>query len=293
MTRLLLIGRNGQVGYELQRSLHTLGQILAPHRHELDLAKPEQIRQYIQDLKPEIIINAAAYTAVDAAENDAATAMLINGTAPGIIAEEAKKIGAAVIHYSTDYVFDGNKGTPYCETDPTNPLNVYGKSKLTGEEAIQAIGVPHLILRTSWVYGKHGSNFYNTMMRLARERTELSIVDDQTGCPTWSRTIAETTAQLIAQQLIIKNASYFSDCSGIYHLVSSGQTSWYHFAKLFLECDPHIDQQTLTTLKAISTADYPTPAKRPAYSVMSTDKLNASFKLQMPPWSDCVEMISA
>ena len=218
--------------------------------------------------------------------------MQINGTAPGIIAEAAKKIGASVIHYSTDYVFDGRKQTPYTETDPTNPVSVYGKSKLAGEKAIQSVGVPHLILRTSWVYGKYGKNFFNTIMRLARERTELSIVDDQIGCPTWSRTIAETTAQLIAQQLLTKRSDYFADCSGIYNLVSTGQTSWYNFAKRFLDLDPQKAEQTLTRLKPISTNEYPTPAKRPAYSVMSTQRLESTFNLVMPQWDDCVELIT-
>lgn len=293
MTRLLLIGRNGQVGYELQRSLHTLGQVIAPGRGELDLSNADQIRNCIRTLRPDIILNAAAYTAVDQAEQDIEQAMRINATAPGILAEEAKASGAAVIHYSTDYVFDGRKTAPYVETDPTNPINVYGKSKLVGEQAVQAAGGAHLILRTSWVYGKHGRNFYNTILRLARERRELGIVNDQIGCPTWSRTIAEATGQLIAQQLRTHTRGYFADCSGTYHLVSGGQTTWYEFARLFLECDPNRQQQTLVTLKAIGTADYPTPASRPAYSVLATDKLASTFGLHMPHWADAVRLLSA
>lgn len=292
MTRILVTGRNGQVGHELRRTLSTLGEVIAMDRNELDLSKPEQIRRQIHSVKPNFIVNAAAYTAVDQAESDAETAMLINGLAPGIIAEEAKKIGAAMIHYSTDYVFDGGKTTPYVETDIPNPVSVYGKTKLAGEQAIQAVGLPHLILRTSWVYGKHGKNFYNTILRLAHEREELGIVDDQIGCPTWSRSIAEATAQLIAQQLDKNNGEYFSGCSGIYNLVSSGQTSWYGFAKRFLELDPHKDRQVLKSLKAIGTANYPTPAKRPAYSVMSTEKLARTFNLRMPNWERSVELIS-
>lgn len=292
MTRLLVTGRNGQVGYELRRTLSTLGHILALGRDELDLSKPDQIRHQIETFNPDVIINAAAYTAVDQAESDVDSAMQINGTAPGIIAEAAKKVGAAVIHYSTDYVFDGSKTTPYLESDTPNPISVYGKSKLAGEQAIQAAGIPYLILRTSWVYGRYGKNFYNTILRLAHEREELGIVDDQIGCPTWSRTIAETTAQLIAQQLRSRSGDYFGDCSGIYNLVSSGQTSWYQFAKRFLDLDPRKAEQTLTSLKAISTEDYPTPAKRPPYSVMSTEKLASTFNLQMPEWDHCVELIS-
>lgn len=292
MSRILVTGRNGQVGYELRRTLVTLGEIIAVDRHELDLGQPEQIRQQIQTIKPDFIVNAAAYTAVDQAESDAETAMRINAIAPGIIAEEAKRIGAAVIHYSTDYVFDGSKTTPYLETDTPNPVSVYGKTKLAGERAIQAVDVPHLILRTSWVYGKHGKNFYNTILRLAHQREELGIVDDQIGCPTWSRSIAEATAQLMAQQLANDSADYFGDCSGVYNLVSSGQTSWHGFAKRFLELDPNRTGQMLKTLKAIGTADYPTPAKRPAYSVMSTEKIARTFKLHMPTWHECVELIS-
>ncbi|ALP52180.1 dTDP-4-dehydrorhamnose reductase [Candidatus Tenderia electrophaga] len=292
MSRILVTGRNGQVGYELRRTLVTLGEIIAVDRHELDLGQPEQIRQQIQTIKPDFIVNAAAYTAVDQAESDAETAMRINAIAPGIIAEEAKRIGAAVIHYSTDYVFDGSKTTPYLEIDTPNPVSVYGKTKLAGERAIQAVDVPHLILRTSWVYGKHGKNFYNTILRLAHQREELGIVDDQIGCPTWSRSIAETTAQLIAQQLTQAGGDYFDECRGIYNLVSNGQVSWHGFAKRFLELDPNREQQTLKRLKAIGTADYPTPATRPAYSVMSTEKLLGTFKLQMPSWELGVQLIS-
>lgn len=292
MTRILVTGRNGQVGHELRSTLSTLGEVVAVDRSELDLSKPDQIRRRITSFKPNFIVNAAAYTAVDQAESDADTALQINGIAPGIIADAAKRIGAALIHYSTDYVFDGSKTTPYLETDIPNPVSVYGKTKLAGEEAIRAVGLPHLILRTSWVYGRHGKNFYNTILRLAHEREELGIVDDQIGCPTWSRTIAEATAQLIAQQLANDSGDHFGNCSGVYNLVSSGQTSWHGFAKRFLELDPNREQQALKRLKAIGTADYPTPARRPAYSVMSTEKLARTFKLTMPNWEHCVELIS-
>lgn len=291
MTKILITGRNGQVGYELRRTLSTVGEIIALGRDELDLTKPDQIRTQIQTIKPDYIVNAAAYTAVDAAENDADTAMQINGTAPGIIAEVAQEIGAAVIHYSTDYVFDGSKTTPYVETDTPNPIGVYGETKLAGEQAIQAVDAPYLILRTSWVYGRYGKNFYNTILRLAHEREELGIVADQVGCPTWSCTIAETTAQLIAQQLT-DSAPSFSECSGIYNLVSKGETSWHGFAKLFIEQDKNKTNQKLKKLNAIATKDYPTPAKRPAYSVMSTEKLERTFKLCMPKWQQSVELIS-
>ena len=197
--KILLTGKNGQVGWELERSLQPLGQVIAFDRSGLDLASPDSIRAVIREVKPELIVNPAAYTAVDKAESEPDLAMAVNGVAPGIIAEEAKRLGAALIHYSTDYVFDGTKAEPYTEDDVPKPINVYGKTKLAGEQAVQAIGVPHLIFRTSWVYGMRGKNFLLTILRMAKEKDELRIVDDQFGAPTWSRMIAETTAQVLAQ----------------------------------------------------------------------------------------------
>ena len=223
--RILLTGKNGQVGWELQRTLAPLGEVVVLDRRQLDLSDPDQIRERVREISPDLIVNAAAYTAVDRAEAEPEPAMAVNGTAPGLLAEEAKRIGAAIIHYSTDYVFDGAKTTPYTEEDAPNPLNVYGRTKLAGEQAVQAAGVPHLILRTSWVYGMRGKNFLLTILRLAREREELKIVDDQIGAPTWSRTIAEATAQILTS-----GAWPVSGASGIYHLTASGSTSWYGFA---------------------------------------------------------------
>jgi dTDP-4-dehydrorhamnose reductase len=191
MTRILLTGKNGQVGWELQRTLATLGEVVTLDRQDLDLADPDSIRRVVREHKPNLIVNAAAYTAVDKAEEESDLAMVINGTAPGILAEEAKRLSAAIIHYSTDYVFDGSKNTPYTEEDAPNPLNVYGRTKLAGERAIQAVGAPYLILRTSWVYGMRGKNFLLTILRLARERNEIKVVNDQIGAPTWSRIIAQ------------------------------------------------------------------------------------------------------
>ena len=216
MSRILITGKTGQVGYELERSLQGLGEIIALDRSQMDLADLDQVRDVIRRIKPTLIVNPAAYTAVDKAESEPELALRINGEAPGVMAEEAHKLGAAMIHYSTDYVFDGSKDGSYVETDPTCPINVYGSSKLAGEQAIQATGIPHLILRTSWVYSTHGKNFLLTMLRLAKEREELSIVSDQFGAPTWSRTIADTTAHIVAQSLAASDQqAWWQACSGL------------------------------------------------------------------------------
>ncbi|AMP08579.1 dTDP-4-dehydrorhamnose reductase [Collimonas arenae] len=254
-------------------------------RSQMDLSDLAQVRDVVRSVKPDLIINPAAYTAVDKAESEPELAMRINGEAPGVMAEEAKKIGAAMIHYSTDYVFDGSKDTPYLETDRTCPINVYGKTKLAGEQAVQAAGIPHLILRTSWVYGMHGKNFLLTMLRLAQERDELRIVADQHGSPTWCRTIAEGTAAIVAQ---INDAQdgrdWLRQHSGIYNLTSQGQTTWYGFTKAILE---HANIDKKPRLTPISTQEYPLPATRPAYSVMSGEKFINNF-LNLPTWEDAL-----
>lgn len=292
--RILLTGRNGQVGYELRRSLAPLGEVIAPERQQLDLVNPDSIRSCIQSIKPDLIVNAAAHTAVDKAEQERDLAMAINATAPRVMAEEAECLGAALIHYSTDYVFDGSKGDgskgqPYLEDDAACPINVYGETKWAGEEAIRAVAGRHLILRTSWVYGMRGNNFLLSILRLARQREELGIVDDQIGSPTWSRMIAETTACIVAQQLAAAD-SLFEGSSGTYHLTSSGQTSWYGFARALLECDPNKSEQVLKQLKAITSADYPTPAARPKYSVLDVSKLQKQFNLKMPAWDESLRL---
>lgn len=275
---ILLTGKNGQVGWELQRTLAPLGEVVALDRQQLDLSNPAQIRERVREIKPGLIVNAAAYTTVDRAEAEPELAMAVNGTAPGILAEEAKRAGAAIIHYSTDYVFDATKTTPYTEEDAPNPINVYGRTKLAGEQAIQAVGVPHLILRTSWVYGMRGKNFLLTILRLAREREELTIVHDQIGAPTWSRTIAEATAQILA------SGAWPASAGGTYHLTASGSTTWYGFAKAILALDPKPSEQVCKRLIPIPTAAYPTPARRPAYSVLSNAKLKADFDVVLPGW---------
>ncbi len=292
MTKMLLIGKDGQVGYELRRTLASLGQVYAPGVDLLDLTKPEQIKNIIQTFRPEVIINAAAYTQVDKAEEETEAAMMINGTAPGIIAEEAKQVGACMIHYSTDYVFDGRLETGYCESDTPNPINVYGKTKLAGEQAVAAANIPYLILRTSWVYGGRGQNFLLTILRLANEREELAIVDDQIGSPTWSRLIAESTAQILSQQIALKQpCRHLEACSGLYHLTASNSTSWHGFAEAFLALDPQAKHHKLRSLKPIPSVEYPTPAARPQHSTLNTQKLQEQFGLTMPDWQDSLKLL--
>ncbi|MEW6063667.1 MAG: dTDP-4-dehydrorhamnose reductase [Bacillota bacterium] len=287
----MLTGKNGQVGWELQRTLAPLGQVVALGRQDLDLADPGQIRERVREIKPDIIVNAAAYTAVDRAEEEPELALALNGTVPGILAEEAKRINATIIHYSTDYVFDGDKETPYTEEDEPNPINIYGKTKLAGERAIQAVGVPHLILRTSWVYGMRGKNFLLTILRLAREREELRVVDDQIGSPTWSRMVAEATAQILAQVYspLTPYPSLLTDVSGIYHLSAGGHTSWYGFAKAILKHASHLTPNTLR-IHPIPASEYPTPARRPKYSVLGNERLNHRFALNLPDWCTQLEL---
>ncbi|MBD2201309.1 dTDP-4-dehydrorhamnose reductase [Calothrix sp. FACHB-1219] len=294
--KILLTGVTGQVGWELQRTLMTIGEVIAVGRNinnpnlRMDLAQIDTIRRIIKEIKPDLIINPAAYTAVDKAETEPELAMTINAIAPGAIAEAAKEIGAAMIHYSTDYVFDGKKNTAYTELDEPNPQNIYGKTKLAGEQAIASVGVPYLILRTSWVYSLRGKNFLLTMLRLAQEREEIKVVDDQIGAPTWNRMIAEATAQIIGQAP--GNISdFFANRGGIYHLTASGETSWYGFAKAIFELDEKKSDRKLQKLTPITTKEYPTPASRPAYSLLDSQKLSQSFGLILPDWEKCLALL--
>ncbi len=297
--RILLTGNTGQVGWELQRTLAPLGEVVVAGRAgtelHLDLAQPETVRSVIQAVQPTLIVNPAAYTAVDKAETEPELAMAINGTAPGIMAEEAHRIGAALIHYSTDYVFNGTQAQPYGESDQPDPQNVYGQTKLAGELAIQAVGVPHLILRTSWVYGTRGKNFLLTMLKLAQTREELRVVDDQIGAPTWSRLIAEVTAQLVAQgrgQQPAHWPDWLKTQQGIYHLTATEQTSWYGFAKAIFAQTPDASRQ-LQRLLPIPSTEYPTPASRPAYSSLDTTKICQTFGLQLPSWESSLALAIA
>ncbi len=280
MKRILLTGRNGQVGWELQRTLAPLGEVVALDRTTLDLSDADAIRATIREMRPDLIVNAAAYTAVDQAETESSLAMLINGQAPGVMAEEAKQLGALMVHYSTDYVFDGSKDTAYNEDDPPNPINAYGRSKLAGEQAIQAVGCRHLILRTSWVYGLRGRNFLRTILRLAEEREELRIIDDQVGAPTWSRMIAESTALACSRK---------TPQEGLYHLACNGAASWHGFTQAILEFSRHLRTRE-PALTAIPTRDYPLPARRPLNSRLACDRLAQEADIILPDWRKALSL---
>ena len=284
---ILIIGKIGQVGWELRRTVAPLGRVVAVDYPEIDLTGGGSIRKWVQDVRPNVVINAAAYTAVDKAETETERAMQINGAAPGILAEEAKKLGALLVHYSTDYVFDGTKQTPYLEDDTPNPLGAYGRSKLAGDDAVRATGGNHLIFRLCWVYGARGQNFMLTMMRLAREREKLRVVSDQFGCPTWSRMIAETTALALEQMLGAADAAALT---GTYHLAASGHTNWHGFAKAIVDLMP-AEGKKCKAVEPIGTAEYPLPARRPAYSVLSCEKLRRTFGLALPDWNESLRAV--
>ena len=280
--RILVLGRHGQVGTALTQSLQGLGELITLDRSQLDLSNPDAIRTALRELQPQMIINAAAYTAVDAAESDEATAFQINAEAPRVIAEESERLGAALVHYSTDYVFDGGKQGAWLEDDATAPLSVYGRSKLAGEQAITDVGGTHLILRTSWVYGLHGKNFLLTMLKLAETRDELAIVDDQIGAPTWAVTIADATAAIIRDS---GESAQLAALSGIYHLCAGGHTSWFGFAQAIFA---HASIERKPKLRPITTAEYPTPAKRPSNSMLNTDKFRHTFG-DLPAWDSALQ----
>lgn len=280
--RILVLGRSGQVGTALTQSLQGLGELIALDRAQLDLTNPDAIRTTLREIQPQIVINAAAYTAVDAAESDQAMAFQINAIAPRVMAEESERLGAALIHYSTDYVFDGGKQGAWMEDDATTPLSVYGHSKLAGEQAITDVGGTHLILRTSWVYGLHGKNFLLTMLKLAESRDSLAIVDDQIGAPTWALTIADATSAIIRDA---GEPAQLAALSGIYHLCAGGRTSWFGFAQAIFS---HASVQRKPQLRPITTAEYPTPAQRPHNSILNTDKFRRSFG-DLPTWDDALQ----
>jgi dTDP-4-dehydrorhamnose reductase len=298
MRRIFLTGKNGQIGRELERTLAPLGIVTALDIEDLDLAEPDLVRRAIRDLRPDILVNAAAYTAVDQAQSEPDIAMLINGAVPGILAEEALHLDAMLVHYSTDYVFDGEKEGAYTEQDRPRPLSTYGESKLAGERAIQDTGCAHLILRTSWVYGVRGKNFLNTVLGLRPDQDSIPIVDDQIGAPTWCRTVAEATAQILAQCHAVTDplGSGFKASSGIYHLVSGGSTSWFGFARAILEevagrsWRDRPEFASPSQLRAIPTHAYPTPARRPKNSVLSCEKVLEDFGISMPDWRDALRL---
>ncbi len=286
--KILLFGKNGQVGWELQRSLSPLGELVALDSRSGnlcgDFTDPKGLAETVRKVAPDIIVNAAAHTAVDRAESEPDLARTINATAPSLLAEEAKKLNAWLVHYSTDYVFDGSGEKPWKESDPTGPLNVYGKTKLEGEDLIVQSGCRHLIFRTSWVYGARGGNFAKTMLRLAHERDAIKVIADQTGSPTGADLLADVTAHAI------RAARHNSDISGLYHLVAAGEVTWHGYASFVLD----FARQKGISLKAktiepVPTSEFPTPARRPRNSRMNTEKIKAAFDLHLPDWQSGVE----
>ena len=285
--KILLIGKNGQVGWELRRTLAPLAEVRAMDYPELDFTNPTLLRAIVAAVNPTVIVNAAAYTAVDKAEMETELCRKINAIAPGVLAEEAKKLGALMVHYSTDYIFDGTKTWHYVETDAPNPLGAYGRTKLEGDQAVKASGADHLIFRLCWVYGARGQNFMLTMQRLAREREKLRVVDDQFGCPTWSRMIAEATALSLKQVMAGADRSAYN---GEYHLAASGYTSWYGFATSIIKGIPEAERKC-RVVENITTAEYPTPAKRPAFSALDCGKLQKTFGLRLPNWETSLRQV--
>ncbi|MDI1236086.1 MAG: dTDP-4-dehydrorhamnose reductase [Polaromonas sp.] len=285
--KILLLGKNGQVGWELQRSLAPLGEVIALDRRSADLcgdlADLAGISATVRQVRPDVIVNAAAYTAVDKAESDAATAHVVNAEAPGVLAEAASAVGAWLVHYSTDYVFDGSGSKPWEENDPTGPLNVYGRTKLEGEQHIVARCAKHLILRTSWVYAARGGNFAKTMLRMGKERDRLTVIDDQFGSPTSSELLADVTAHMV-RSVLTGAAGRFA---GIYHLAAAGETSWHGYARFVLDCASKTGlalKASASTVDPIPTTAFPTPAIRPRNSRLNTAKLQDNFSLYLPAW---------
>lgn len=275
MAAILVTGAAGQLGFELAHALATHGEIVAVDRAALDLADPAAIAATVRRVRPALIVNAGAYTAVDLAEKEEELARAVNGVAPGVLADEARRIGAMLVHWSTDYVFDGAATAPYDESSPVRPLSSYGRSKLEGERAIAASGARALVFRTSWVYGRRGRNFLLTMQRLARERPEIRVVDDQRGVPNWCRELARATSRLVAQGL-----PWLAERCGLYHMSARGSTTWYGFARAILADDPSL------RVVPITTAEYPTPAARPANAVLCTERFERTFGFALPDWRD-------
>jgi len=283
--RILLLGKTGQLGWELQRTLAPLGEISALGPEELNLTDLDALASLIHATHPQVIVNASAYTAVDNAEGQVDLAMRLNAQAPAVMAEAARELNAALIHFSTDYVFDGEKDTPYIESDPTNPLNVYGKSKLNGEQAIVEAKCVHLILRTSWVYSLRGDSFVSKTLAWARQQETMRIVADQVGSPTWARMLSEITAAILAQSLFAPQ-DYLSARSGIYHLGGSGGVSRLDLARAILRFDPRPGEQKVRSLEEARTEDFPTPARRPLRTSLNCSLFETTFGLRIPNWED-------
>ena len=300
MKKILLLGKNGQLGWELQRSLAPLGDVIALDRHSQDLCGDlgnlPGLAATVQAVRPDLIINAAAYTAVDKAESEPELARTINALAPGVLAQEADKLGAWLVNYSTDYVFDGSGSQPWSEADTPAPLNVYGHTKLEGEQLIAAHCSRHLIFRTSWVYAARGANFAKTMLRLAQERERLTVIDDQWGAPTGAELLADVTAHAIGQVMGGQQQQHRSEHAGIYHLAASGKTTWHGYAKHVIAQAEHVQPAIKTIVKEIAcvpTSAFPTPARRPHNSRLDTTKLQATFGLRLPAWQQGVDRMLA
>ncbi|MFN3308946.1 MAG: dTDP-4-dehydrorhamnose reductase [Anaerolineales bacterium] len=284
--KILLLGKNGQLGWELQRCLQPLGEIVALDVPEIDLRKPDSICPLIREIKPNVLVNATAYTAVDRAESEAELAVQINAEAPRVMAEECAAQKCVFIHYSTDYVFDGTKGSPYTEADRPNPLNQYGRSKWLGEQAIQAVDGLYLIFRTAWVYSLRGESFVRKVLQWSRQQETLRVVDDQISNPTWARMLAETTALLLARQTL----AGLAERKGLYHLAGNGYCSRYEWAKAILEFDPDPQQRLTRQIQPAKSAEFPTPAQRPLFSALSCERFAATFDLRLPAWKEALKL---
>lgn len=283
--KILLIGDHGQLGWELGRSLPALGELVGVDYPQVDLSRPADLRRLVRDTAPEVIINAAAYTAVDQAESESDLAYAVNAGGPAVLAEEAKRLGAALVHYSTDYVFDGARGKPYRERDLTGPLNVYGLSKLAGEQAVQAVGGSSLILRTAWVYSLRQGGFVPKVLEWARRSPSLRVVDDQISNPTWARTLAGLTTQIVG-----RGRDYLDGHAGLYHCAGGGYASRYEWAKAILELDPDRGEQIAREIEPASTADFPMPAARPLFSALDCRQFEKEFGLRITPWREALRM---
>jgi dTDP-4-dehydrorhamnose reductase len=287
--KIVLIGKNGQLGREFQLTLPRLGEVISLGREELDVSNLQTVSNILISLKPNLIINASAYTEVDLAEKEVDTALKINATAPGVMAEAARKVGAVLIHYSTDYVFNGKKNSPYTESDPTNPLNVYGNSKLAGEENVKQAGGAYLILRTSWIYSLRGHSFVNKVLKWAHKNKSLKIVSDQIGSPTWAKALAEITNMAIAASKA-NLLDIVQERRGIYHLAGSGYTSRYEWAKQILANDPNRTEQLVQSIEPVSSEEFPTPALRPLFTALNCAKFEESFGLRLPNWDESLQL---
>lgn len=287
--KILIIGKTGQLGWELQRACLPLGEVISVDFPEIDLSKVDMVRDLIQSTKPNLIINAAAYTNVDKAESESEIARCVNALAPEVMAEEMKKLGGSFIHYSTDFVFDGAKGTPYIESDSPNPVNKYGATKLEGEQLVQGVGGSFLIFRTSWVYSTRQGGFVTKVMQWARQQETLKVVDDQIGSPTWARMLAEATTQIIAQGRCDVRG-YIHEKAGLFHLAGDGSASRYDWAKTILDLDPKKEEQLVKVMIPAKSLEFPTPAMRPAHTGLDTTKIKSVFGLTLQPWKSVLQL---